>query len=170
VSDDGLLASIVAIFMDVDGVLTDGTFSWSTSGEESKSFSFEDVMGLSLARRAGLTLGLISGEDSVLVDRFAAKLNIVHVAKGCKDKGAALRRFAQVSGLDLARVAYVGDDVNDLPALDIAGLSVSPANGQPAVKARVRLVLARSGGRGAVRELVDRVLAARPAAGAAVTR
>jgi 3-deoxy-D-manno-octulosonate 8-phosphate phosphatase (KDO 8-P phosphatase) len=62
VSDSDRFASIEALFMDVDGVLTDGTFIWSTSGEESKSFSFEDVMGLSRARQAGLTLGLISGE------------------------------------------------------------------------------------------------------------
>jgi 3-deoxy-D-manno-octulosonate 8-phosphate phosphatase (KDO 8-P phosphatase) len=161
VSDDERLSSISAIFMDVDGVLTDGTFSWSTSGEETKTFSFEDVMGLSLARKAGLSLGLISGEDSVLVDRFAEKMHIVHVAKGCKDKGAALRRLAEAAGIALAAIAFVGDDVNDLPALAIAGLSVAPANAQPAVKSAVHLVLKRGGGRGAVRELVDMISAAR---------
>src|SRR6267142_4310610 len=91
VSDFERLASVDALVMDVDGVLTDGTFLWSTSGEESKRFSFEDVMGLSRARKAGLTLGLISGEDSPLVDRFAAKIGISNVSKGCKDKGGALR-------------------------------------------------------------------------------
>ncbi len=147
--------------MDVDGVLTDGTFEWSESGGESKRFSFEDVMGLSRARRAGLKLGLISGEDSPLVDRFAEKVGIVNVAKGCKHKDVALRDFSSSTGVALARVAYLGDDVNDLPALTIAGLSVSPANGQPPVKAAVALVLSRSGGRGAARELVELILAAR---------
>jgi 3-deoxy-D-manno-octulosonate 8-phosphate phosphatase (KDO 8-P phosphatase) len=161
VSDDERLASLRAIFMDVDGVLTDGTFSWSTSGEEIKSFCFEDVMGLSLARKAGLTLGLISGEDSALIDRFAQKLNIVHVAKGCKEKGAALRQFAESTGIGLRHMAYIGDDVNDLPALAIAGLSVAPANAQPEVKAAVRVLLDRGGGKGAVREFVEMLLATR---------
>ena len=150
--------------MDVDGVLTDGTFLWSASGEESKRFSFEDVMGLSRARRAGLQLGLISGEDSSLVDRFAGKVGIAYVAKGCKEKGLALRNFAATTGIPLERVAFIGDDVNDLPALGIAGLSVAPANAQPPVKAAVALVLARTGGQGAVRELVEMILAARAGA------
>ena len=147
--------------MDVDGVLTDGTFLWSASGEESKRFSFEDVMGLSRARRAGLKLGLISGEDSPLVDRLAAKLGIVNVVKGCKEKGIALGEFARTTGIPLNHIAYIGDDVNDLPALAIAGIAVAPANAQPQVKAAVGLVLARSGGNGAVRELVEMILDAR---------
>ena len=155
------LASIDGLVMDVDGVLTDGTFMWSTSGEESKRFSFEDVMGLSRARKAGLQLGLISGEDSALVDRFAEKTGIAIVAKGCKEKGVALREFAAATGIALERVAFIGDDVNDLPALAIAGLSVAPANAQPPVKAVAALVLERSGGQGAVRQLVEMILAAR---------
>jgi 3-deoxy-D-manno-octulosonate 8-phosphate phosphatase (KDO 8-P phosphatase) len=161
VSDCDGLASIDAIVMDVDGVLTDGTFLWDESGGESKRFSFEDVMGLSRARRAGLTLGLISGEDSSLVDRFANKIGISHIAKACKDKGAALRNFADVTGIPLGRTAFIGDDVNDLPALALAGLSVAPANAQPQVKAAAALVLERCGGRGAVREFVEMILAVR---------
>jgi 3-deoxy-D-manno-octulosonate 8-phosphate phosphatase (KDO 8-P phosphatase) len=161
VSDFDRLASIDGLVMDVDGVLTDGTFMWSTSGEESKRFSFEDVMGLSRARKAGLQLGLISGEDSALVDRFAEKTGIAIVAKGCKEKDVALREFAAATGIALERVAFIGDDVNDLPALAIAGLSVAPANAQPPVKAVAALVLERSGGQGAVRQLVEMILAAR---------
>jgi 3-deoxy-D-manno-octulosonate 8-phosphate phosphatase (KDO 8-P phosphatase) len=163
VSDSERLARIEALVMDVDGVLTDGTFTWSASGEESKRFSFEDVMGLSRARRAGLMLGLISGEDSPLVDRFAAKNGILHVSKGCKDKGVALQDFAHGTGIALQRIAFVGDDVNDLPALAIAGLSVAPANAQPQVKAAVSMVLDRAGGQGAVRQFVELLLAARSA-------
>jgi 3-deoxy-D-manno-octulosonate 8-phosphate phosphatase (KDO 8-P phosphatase) len=147
--------------MDVDGVLTDGTFLWSDTGGESKRFSFEDVMGLSRAVRAGLTLGLISGENSPLVDRFAVKFGIAHVAKGCKDKGAALRDFSESTGIAMGRIAFIGDDVNDLPALAVAGLSVAPANAQVPVKAAAALVLVRCGGQGAVRELVEMILAAR---------
>ena len=133
-SEHDLLANIDALVMDVDGVLTDGTFTWSASGEESKSFSFEDVMGLSRARQSGLTLGLISGEDSVLVDRFAGELAIADVTKGCKEKGIALRRFADATGISLERTVYMGDDVNDLPAFDLAGVAAAPANAQPSVR------------------------------------
>lgn len=161
-SDSDRLASIDALVMDVDGVLTDGTFVFSSSGEESKRFSFEDVMGLSRAQRAGITLGLISGEDSVLVNRFAQKLNIVNVTKGCKEKGLALLDFSMRTGIPLERTAYLGDDVNDLPALALAGVSVAPANAQPQVKAAVSLILDRSGGQGAVRQFVEMILAVRP--------
>ncbi len=160
-SDFERFACIDALVMDVDGVLTDGTFEWSTSGEEAKRFSFEDVMGLSRARQAGLVLGLISGEDSPLVDRFAQKIGILSVTKGCKEKGLALQRFSDVTGIALARTAFVGDDVNDLPALAVAGLSVATANAQPAVKRAVSLVLERSGGQGAIRQLVEMILAVR---------
>jgi 3-deoxy-D-manno-octulosonate 8-phosphate phosphatase (KDO 8-P phosphatase) len=161
VSGSEALRSIEALVMDVDGVLTDGTFEWSGPEGESKRFSFEDVMGLSRARRAGLVLGLISGEDSVLVDRFAAKIGIGHVEKGCKDKGAALARFAAATRIALDRIAYIGDDVNDLPALALAGLSAAPANAQPPVKRVASVILERGGGRGAVRQLVEMILSAR---------
>ncbi len=159
-SDDPL-ASIEALVMDVDGVLTDGTFVWSTSGEEFKRFSFEDVMGASRARQAGLKLGLISGEDSKLVDLIAEKMCIVNVFKGCKEKAVALGSFAVSTGIPIGHIAFVGDDVNDLPALAIAGLSAAPSNAQPQVKAVVDRVLQRNGGQGAVRELVEMILAAR---------
>jgi 3-deoxy-D-manno-octulosonate 8-phosphate phosphatase (KDO 8-P phosphatase) len=120
-------------------------------------------MGLSRAGKAGLILGLISGEDSPLVDRYAAKIGIRHVARGCKEKGVALREFSQSMGIALQRIAFIGDDVNDLPALALAGLSVAPANAQPPVKAAVALVLDRRGGAGAVRQLVELILAARGA-------
>jgi 3-deoxy-D-manno-octulosonate 8-phosphate phosphatase (KDO 8-P phosphatase) len=147
--------------MDVDGVLTDGTFIWSSSGEESKRFSFEDVMGLSRARKAGLALGLISGEDSVLIDRFANKLSITSVYKNCKEKGEALSDFSRITAIPLDRVAFIGDDINDLPALKVAGLAFAPANAQPSVKSCVDLVLTRSGGDGAVRELIEMLLSVR---------
>jgi 3-deoxy-D-manno-octulosonate 8-phosphate phosphatase (KDO 8-P phosphatase) len=147
--------------MDVDGVLTDGTFVWTASGEESKRFCFEDIMGLARARRAGIVLGLISGEDGALVDRLGSKIGAQSVAKGCKDKAKALRDFSGRTAIPLERIAFIGDDVNDLPALAIAGFSAAPANAQPSVKASVALVLERGGGNGAVRQLVELMLAAR---------
>jgi 3-deoxy-D-manno-octulosonate 8-phosphate phosphatase (KDO 8-P phosphatase) len=155
------MKTIKAIALDVDGVLTDGTFWWGPAGEEFKRFSFRDVMGVSLGRKAGLRFALLSGEDSPLVDRFAAKMGIGDVHKGCKDKASALQAFARKHSLDLGEVCFMGDDVNDLGALKIAGLSAAPADAHAAVRAKVKMVMRQSGGQGAVRELLDWLLAER---------
>src|ERR1700690_2262265 len=113
-SAQGNLARIRGIALDVDGVLSDGGFWWGPGGEEWKRFCFADIMGVSLARRAGLKLALISGEDSPLVDRYAAKMSISYVVKGCRDKATALREFAASSAIELAEICFMGDDVNEL--------------------------------------------------------
>jgi 3-deoxy-D-manno-octulosonate 8-phosphate phosphatase (KDO 8-P phosphatase) len=161
----GNLAAIRALALDVDGTLTDGGLWWSVTGDETKRFCFADVMGVSLARRAGLRIALISGEDSPLVDRYAAKLLLEDVVRGCRDKAAALRSFADRRGVPLELTCYMGDDVNDLPAMQIAGLSAAPADARPEVLAVASFISTRPGGNGAVRELVDALLAARGLSG-----
>jgi len=155
------LKKIRALAIDVDGVLSDGGLWWGPNGEEWKRFSFADIMGVSLARRAGLILALISGENSPLVDRYAEKMLIKHVVKGCRDKGTALRDFASAAGVSLAEICFMGDDVNDLPAMAIAGFSAAPANAASAVVKRADFVAKAPGGNGALRELVDGLLDAR---------
>jgi 3-deoxy-D-manno-octulosonate 8-phosphate phosphatase (KDO 8-P phosphatase) len=147
--------------MDVDGVLTDGTFWLSPGLEPWKRFSFADVMGISLGRKAGLVFALISGESGAVLDQFAAKAGIADVYPGCKDKAASLRAFADRHGFSLAEVCFMGDDVNDLSAMALAGLSAAPAGAQPCVCDRAGLVTRRRGGEGAVRELIDLVLSQR---------
>ncbi|MBZ5723462.1 MAG: HAD hydrolase family protein [Acidobacteriia bacterium] len=153
------MATIQALALDVDGVLTDGGVWWGPDGAEWKRFSFADIMGVSLARKAGLLVALISGEDSPLVDRFAAKFQLTDVAKGCKDKAAALAAFAGRHNLPLDQICFMGDDVNDLAAMEMAGLSAAPANAQAAVLAKADVITEAAGGNGAVRELVDLILA-----------
>jgi 3-deoxy-D-manno-octulosonate 8-phosphate phosphatase (KDO 8-P phosphatase) len=155
------MSRIRAIALDVDGVLTDGGVWWGPNGEEWKRFSFVDIMGVSLALRAGLNFALISGEDSPLVDRYARKLRITHVAKGCRDKANALREYAASAGIDLTEVCYMGDDVNDLPAMRIAGFSAAPSNAAREVLSSVNFVAKAPGGSGAVRELVEELFTAR---------
>ena len=160
-----MIKRIKAIALDVDGTLTDGGVWWGPNGEEWKRFSFTDIMGVSLARKAGLTVALISGEDSPLVDRFAAKLKIADVYKNCRDKAAALRAFARHHDLALEEVCFMGDDVNDLEAMAIAGLCAAPADSRPAVLHRAYGFRAtKTGGNGAVRELIDAVIKAKAAA------
>ncbi|ABF41843.1 Phosphatase kdsC [Candidatus Koribacter versatilis Ellin345] len=159
------MIEIKAIAMDVDGVLTDGGVWWGPNGEEWKRFCFADIMGLSLAHKAGMKLALISGEDSPLVDRMAAKFAGTAVFKPCKDKRTALEQFIQSNGLAPTNVCFIGDDINDLGALEIAGLPCAPADARPAVLAKCRLVANARGGNGAVREIIDRILAAQSAGG-----
>jgi 3-deoxy-D-manno-octulosonate 8-phosphate phosphatase (KDO 8-P phosphatase) len=149
---------IRAIALDFDGVLTDGGFWWGPDGAEWKRLSFADVMGVSLARKAGLLVTLISGEDSPLVDRFAAKMNLADVTKGCKDKASALRAFAERHQLKPAEICFMGDDVNDLAAMEAAGMAAAPADAQPAARMKADVVTLACGGHGAVRELVDLIL------------
>jgi 3-deoxy-D-manno-octulosonate 8-phosphate phosphatase (KDO 8-P phosphatase) len=152
--------------LDVDGVLTDGGVWWGPEGAEWKRFCFADIMGVSLARKAGLIVTLISGEDSPLVDRFAAKMNLTDVVKGCKNKAAALRAFAERHGLGLEEICFMGDDVNDLAAMKLAGWAAAPADARAVVRSCADVVTRASGGNGAVRELVDMILAGQlPSAG-----
>ena len=166
--DPQRLVTLRAIAFDVDGVLTDGTLTWSSTGEESKNFSFADIMGVSLLRRLGIKLALISGEASPLVDRYAQKLHIEFVAKGTRDKASALRDFSAKCGVALDDICFFGDDVNDLFAMEIAGLCACPSNAATEVLAYVTgrgYLSALPSGQGAVRSFVDAILAARSVSG-----
>ncbi len=144
--------------LDVDGVLTDGTFWWGPNGEEWKRFSFSDVMGIARAGRAGILFALVSGEESPLLAQFATKAQIAALYAGCKDKATALRSFADRHSLSLSEVCFMGNDVNDLEAMRIAGLSAAPADAEEAVRRSSTFVAPRGGGRGAVRDLIEHLL------------
>ena len=157
-----MLDRIKAVAMDVDGVLTDGTFWWGPNGDELKRFCFADGTGISLAMQAGLLIALVSGESSAsgmaLVQRYADKLQITNVYKGCHDKAGAVQDLAAKHGLDLSAVCFIGDDLLDLPAMSIVGFSAAPSNAHPSVRKQAKLVTARTGGQGAVREVLDLIL------------
>lgn len=144
--------------MDVDGVLTDGSFWWNAQGEELKRFHFLDVMGVSNGRKAGLAFGLITGETTSFAELFARKMSITELHTGCKEKASALRLFSERQSVPLSNICYIGDDINDLPAIQIAGLSAAPANAHQSVRQAVKIQLAATGGNGAVRELIDIIL------------
>jgi 3-deoxy-D-manno-octulosonate 8-phosphate phosphatase (KDO 8-P phosphatase) len=162
--DPAALTTLQAIAFDVDGVLTDGTLLWSPQGEESKRFSFTDIMGISLLRRLNIRMALISGEPSPLVDRYAQKMHIPFVIKGTRDKAAALHDFAAKFEIPLANTCFFGDDVNDLFAMEIAGLCACPADAAMEVRTYVAargFVSTQPGGKGAVRDFADAILSAR---------
>jgi len=156
------IRNIKAIAMDVDGVLTDGTFWWGPNGEEFKRFCFADSTGISLALKSGLKVALISGESSdagkTLVQRYADKLKISDVFKGCHDKKAAVEAFARKHDLTLLDICYIGDDLIDTEAMSIVGFAVCPSDAHRSAKSNAQLITSKKGGRGAVREVVDLLL------------
>jgi 3-deoxy-D-manno-octulosonate 8-phosphate phosphatase (KDO 8-P phosphatase) len=150
---------IKAVVMDVDGVLTDGTVWLDEDGHESKRISFADIMGVSMGRRAGLLFAFVSGESGPGLDRIAAKFGVDEVYRGCKDKAGAVRDFATRHELALAELCFIGDDVNDVPAMEICGLAVAPAGAQSAATTKATMITSRPGGAGSVREVIDSLLA-----------
>ena len=154
-------ATRVRMFLfDVDGVLTDGTVVMHADGSESKGFHIRDGAALVWAQRCGLPVGLISARASGATTQRAAQLAIRTVLQGVPSKLAAYEQVLRDAGLTDAEVAYMGDDLLDLPVLARAGLSAAPADAAPEVRERVHWISGAGGGRGAVREFVELVLRA----------
>jgi len=154
-----LRIEVDAIVTDFDGVHTDDTSYLDQEGVESVQVSREDGMGISLARKAGLRLLILSTEVNPVVTARARKLQIPAI-QGQSDKGQALKEWMAEQGLDPARVAYLGNDVNDLGCLRQVGWPIATANAHPDVREAARVTLNRRGGQGAVRELCELVVAA----------
>jgi YrbI family 3-deoxy-D-manno-octulosonate 8-phosphate phosphatase len=145
---------------DVDGVLTDAGMYYSESGDELKKFNTRDGMGIKMLQRAGLITALVTMEQTKLVARRGEKLAIPEIHQGATDKLAVIRDMAARHGLTLEQVAYMGDDINDLEALRAVGFSAAPADAMSSVLRVVHYVCRKKGGEGAVREVVDFILAA----------
>lgn len=164
--NDDMLASIRLIAFDIDGVFTDGRFYLSNDGVESKAFSTQDGFGIRRLLDSGIAVAVISGRRSAAVEQRMAELGVRHVVQGCSDKVAAFDAIAEELGIDPSATAYVGDDVPDLPLLRRAAVSFAVANAVDEVRAECDLTTTAAGGAGAVREICDRLLAARPEGGA----
>ena len=151
------------LVLEVDGVLTDGTLVYGPGGEEVKRFHVRDGYALAVARRAGLTVAVISGRASAAVTRRLAELEIEEVHQGVRDKAALLAELTARLGRARSEVAVMGDDLPDLPMLSAAGLALAPADAAPEVRRVAAWVSSRPGGRGAVRDAVELILRARKA-------
>jgi 3-deoxy-D-manno-octulosonate 8-phosphate phosphatase (KDO 8-P phosphatase) len=155
------VAALEWLLSDVDGVLTDGRLHYGPEGEAWKSFHVRDGLGLKLAQRAGLKVGLLSARGGPALEARAAELGLDAVICRREDKYQAFREFLDQHRLRARRVAYAGDDLVDLPILLACGLSFAPADAAPEVRDRVDHTLAAPGGHGAVREMVEWILRAR---------
>ncbi|HTN51799.1 MAG TPA: HAD hydrolase family protein [Anaeromyxobacter sp.] len=152
-------ARIRLVLLDVDGVLTDGRLYYGPEGEALKAFDVRDGHGIVLLRDH-LDFGVVSGRPGEASRRRLEELRVKHLVFGERDKLAGYARLAHL-GIPDDEVAYMGDDVNDLPLLARVGLSACPADARPEVRAAVHLVSRFPGGRGAVRELCDLILRAK---------
>jgi YrbI family 3-deoxy-D-manno-octulosonate 8-phosphate phosphatase len=156
-----LLAGIRLLVLDVDGTLTDAGMYYSPDGDLLKKFNTRDAKGLELVRNCGVEVALLTSEDSPIVRARAGKLKISRCLTGIVEKGEALAELCAEAGVALGEVAYMGDDVNDLDCLRMAGFPACPGDAVQAVKDAVLHVSGCAGGEGAVRELCEMIMEAR---------
>ena len=150
----------IKIFLtDVDGVLTDAGMYYTENGDELKKFNTHDGMGLKLIREAGVKTGIITTENTKMVERRAAKLKIDYLYQGAYPKVAAAQEIIDKEGVTWNEVAYIGDDVNCLELLSVVGLAACPADALPKVKALPGILhLTKKGGEGVVREFIEWIM------------
>jgi 3-deoxy-D-manno-octulosonate 8-phosphate phosphatase (KDO 8-P phosphatase) len=146
---------------DVDGVLTDAGMYYGESGEELKKFNTRDGMGIKLLQAEGVMIAIITMEHTKIVARRAKKLGITEVFQGAKDKVAVLTHLAEKFNIPFEQMAYMGDDVNDVAALQTVGYAAAPADCVDQVRQVVHYICQKNGGEGVVREVIDMILAAR---------
>ncbi|HEX4381695.1 MAG TPA: HAD-IIIA family hydrolase [Myxococcales bacterium] len=158
-----LLRKLRLLVLDLDGTLTDGRLYYDAKGEAMKAFDVRDGHGLRLLSLAGVKLAVLTGRRADLVQQRCKELSIAHVVGRSRDKGKGIEELCRAAAVPLAETAFMGDDVNDLPALRKVALSCAPRDAAKEVLAEVNWISARDGGRGAVRELCELLLAARGA-------
>jgi 3-deoxy-D-manno-octulosonate 8-phosphate phosphatase (KDO 8-P phosphatase) len=155
------LAALKVVVFDVDGVLTDGAVYVDARGEEVLRFDVQDGLGIVRGREAGLDYAIISGREAPAVTARARRLGIEHVQQGAFNKAEAIDRVCAELGVDPPAVAFMGDDLNDLSAMRRVGVACAPSNACREVKEAADLVTAAAGGRGAVREFLELIIAAK---------
>ncbi len=146
------------LIVDIDGVLTDGGLQFDNRGEEYKTFNSLDGHGIRMLLECGIEVAVITGRQSQIVDHRMRELGVRHVYQGNRDKLPALEKLLRDTNLEAAQVAYVGDDLPDLPIMRRAGFAIAVQNAHAFVKQHCDLVTSAAGGHGAVREVTDFLL------------
>lgn len=152
------MQNVKLIALDVDGTLTDGTLLYSDDGVQAKAFHVADGLGIVMAQAIGLKIAVISGRSSRTVERRMTELKVTDLVQNCGDKAAALKNLLAKYDLNPNESAYVGDDINDLPAFSSVGVKIAVANAEGALKAQADWITPRSGGQGAVRDAINEIL------------
>ena len=148
------------LVFDVDGVLTDGSLFYDNQGQEYKAFNSRDGHGIKMLRASGVEAGIITGRTSQIVLHRASNLGIAHIYQGAEDKLEALQALLQATGLTPQEIAYMGDDVVDLPVLNRCGLAITVPDAPDEVKLRSHVITIAAAGRGAGREACELIMRA----------
>src|SRR5690554_6990653 len=151
-------SDIRLIALDVDGIMSDGRLYFSASGDELKAFNILDGLGLKQLMQAGITVAVITGRRSPLTEKRMNDLGITHLMQGREDKKVALQELVANMAISPGEIAYMGDDLPDLPALHFAGLGITVPNGYWLVQQQADYCTRANGGYGAVREACDLIL------------
>lgn len=146
------------LIVDIDGVLTDGGLHFDNRGEEYKTFNSLDGQGIRMLLESGIEVAVITGRNSAIVNHRMGDLGVKHIYQGFRDKLPALEKLLQDTALAAAEIAYVGDDLPDLPAMKRVGFAIAVQNAHAFVKQHCDWVTSASGGAGAVREITDFIL------------
>jgi len=146
---------IKLIVLDIDGCLTDGRIIYSSDEVEIKGFHVKDGLGITTWIKTGNHVAIITGRNSPIVEKRAKELGVQHLYQGIRDKDRVIKEIVASLGLAFSEVAVIGDDLNDYKMLGLAGRSFTPSDGHDEIKKIVNTVLSRSGGNGAVREMID---------------
>jgi 3-deoxy-D-manno-octulosonate 8-phosphate phosphatase (KDO 8-P phosphatase) len=154
------LKQVKLLLLDVDGVLTDGQITYTDSGEQIKSFSSKDGLGIRLLMNSGVGVGIVTGRKSAALGHRLQNLGIELVFDGIRDKAAAFDEIQAKTGIPAGQIAFVGDDLIDLPAMIRAGVCFTVPDAPQEVKHHADQVTFAKGGHGAVREVCERILKA----------
>jgi len=155
------LSQVSLLLLDVYGVLTDGCIYFDHQGEELKAFNSRDGLGLHFLMEAGIQVGVVTARESRALQHRCDNLGIDLVFQGIRDKAAAMEQIKERTGVSSSHMAYMGDDILDLPMFARVGLAIAVADAHPYVKKQADMVTSAKGGNGAVREICDAILSAK---------
>ena len=155
------LTDIRLLLLDVDGVLTDGSITYTDTGEQIKTFNAKDGLGIRLLMAAGINVGIVTARISGALRHRCDNLGITLVFDGAKDKAKALESISTNTQISAAHIAFMGDDLIDLPAMTRAGFAVTVADAPDEVKDRADMITDQPGGKGAVRQVCEAILKAK---------
>jgi len=150
--------SIQLLLLDVDGVLTDGAIAYTEDQTETKVFNVKDGLGIKMLHQSGIKTGIVTGRASPALMRRCRELGIQIVYDNVRDKGAVFDRIIEKTGLPASAIAFMGDDLPDLPMFKKAGLSIAVADAHSAVREQADIITEKCGGQGAVREVCELLL------------
>ena len=153
-----IVKNIKLLVLDVDGVLTDGSLFYSKDGEHIKRFNVRDGQGIKLAQNYGIEIAIISARNCEIVKNRFTELVVKHIYQHCYDKAKKIRELSLELKIPLLGTAYIGDDILDVPVLEIIGLPVCPKDAHPSARSKAKLITEAKGGSGCVREVIDLIL------------